>query len=64
MRLDRLPFAVDQLAWTFLDMANDSGRLALMWATTVAARSSSRRAVTVPVPRASEVDEMRASRTR
>lgn len=36
MRVDKLPFAVDQLTWLFLDMTNDSGRLALMWANTVA----------------------------
>jgi hypothetical protein len=36
MKLDKLPFAVDQLTWTFVDMKNDGGRLALMWGTTIA----------------------------
>jgi len=36
MKLDKLPFDVDQLTWTFLDMKNDGGRLALMWGTTLA----------------------------
>lgn len=31
MKVDPLPFAVDQLTWTFLDMTNDGGRVALMW---------------------------------
>jgi hypothetical protein len=31
-----LPFAVDQLTWTFLDMTNDGGRIALMWGKTLA----------------------------
>ena len=31
MKVETLPFAVDQLTWTFLDMKNDSGRVALMW---------------------------------
>lgn len=36
MKVTTLPFAVDQLTWTFLDMKNDSGRLALMWGDTMA----------------------------
>ena len=36
MKLEKLPFDVDQLTWTFLDMKNDRGRLALMWGTTLA----------------------------
>jgi hypothetical protein len=36
MKVETLPFGVDQLTWTFLDMANDSGRIALMWGTTLA----------------------------
>ena len=36
MKLDTLPFDVDQLTWTFLDMTNDGGRIALMWGTTLA----------------------------
>lgn len=31
MKVETLPFAVDQLTWTFLDMTNDGGRIALMW---------------------------------
>src|SRR5436190_3590480 len=36
MKVDTLPFAVDQLTWTFLDMTNDGGRVALMWGKTMA----------------------------
>ena len=36
MRVEQLPFAVDQLTWTFLDMTNDSGRMGLMWGNTLA----------------------------
>lgn len=36
MELETLPFAVDQLAWSFLDMANDGGRMAIMWGKTMA----------------------------
>jgi hypothetical protein len=36
MRVEPLPFAVDQLTWTFLDMTNDGGRMAIMWAKTLA----------------------------
>jgi hypothetical protein len=36
MKLETLPFAVDQLTWTFLDMKNDGGRMALMWGNTLA----------------------------
>ena len=36
MKVEMLPFAVDQLTWTFLDMANDRGRIALMWGRTLA----------------------------
>jgi hypothetical protein len=36
MKVDTLPFAVDQLTWTFLDMTNDSGRVAIMWGKTMA----------------------------
>src|SRR5262245_10695311 len=31
MKVETLPFAVDQLTWTFLDMTSDGGRVALMW---------------------------------
>jgi Protein of unknown function (DUF2911) len=36
MKVDTLPFAVDELTWTFLDMTTDGGRVALMWAKTMA----------------------------
>jgi hypothetical protein len=36
MRVETMPFAVDQLTWTFLDVTNDSGRIALMWGKTLA----------------------------
>lgn len=35
MKVETLPFDVDQLTWTFLDMKNDGGRLALMWGRTM-----------------------------
>ena len=31
MELSELPWSVDQLTWTFLDMTNEGGRLAIMW---------------------------------
>ena len=31
MKLDKLPYAVDQLTWSFVDMKNDGGRIALSW---------------------------------
>jgi hypothetical protein len=36
MKLEKLPFEVDQLTWTFLDMKNNGGRVALMWGNTLA----------------------------
>ena len=36
MKVETLPFAVDQLTWTFLDMTNNGGRIALMWGKTLA----------------------------
>lgn len=36
MTLDRLSYEVDQLTWTFLDMKNAGGRIALMWGSTLA----------------------------
>jgi hypothetical protein len=36
MKLDTLPYAVDQLTWAFTDMKNDSGRIALLWGNTMA----------------------------
>jgi hypothetical protein len=31
MKLDTLPFAVDQLTWGFVDMSATAGRMAIMW---------------------------------
>jgi hypothetical protein len=39
MAVGTLPFAVDQLTWTFVDMTTDGGKLALMWGNTVASIS-------------------------
>jgi hypothetical protein len=36
MKVETLPFAVDQLTWSFLDMTGDSGRMAIMWGRTMA----------------------------
>ena len=36
MKVDTLPFAIDQLTWSFVDMTNDGGRMALMWGKTMA----------------------------
>src|SRR5579862_3928735 len=36
MKVETLPFGIDQLTWAFLDMTNDSGRLAIMWGKTMA----------------------------
>ena len=36
MKVDTLPYAVDQLTWTFVDMTNDGGRVAIMWGKTMA----------------------------
>jgi hypothetical protein len=36
MHVDTLPFDVDQLTWTFLDMTHDGGHVALMWGKTMA----------------------------
>ena len=36
MKLDKLPYAVDQLTWSFVDMKNDGGKIALMWGNTMA----------------------------
>jgi len=36
MKVETMPFAVDELTWTFLDMTNDTGRIALMWGKTLA----------------------------
>lgn len=39
MKVETLPFGVEQLTWSFLDMTNDGGRLALMWGKTMASAS-------------------------
>jgi len=31
MKLDTLPFSIDQLAWNFVDMTNAGGKIAIMW---------------------------------
>ncbi len=36
MTLATLPYEIDQLTWSFLDMKNDGGRIALMWGKTLA----------------------------
>ena len=36
MKLDKLPYQVDQLTWSFIDMKNDGGRIALLWGNTMA----------------------------
>lgn len=36
MKLEKLSYEVDQLTWTFLDMKNTGGRIALMWGNTLA----------------------------
>ncbi len=36
MKVDALPFAVDQLTWSFVDMPPEGGRMVLMWGKTVA----------------------------
>ena len=36
MRVETLSFGVDQLTWSFLDMTNDAGRIALLWGKTLA----------------------------
>ncbi len=36
MKVETLPFSVEQLTWSFLDMTPDSGRVAIMWGNTMA----------------------------
>ena len=36
MKLDTLPFSVDQLSWDFVDMTDAGGKLAIMWDKTMA----------------------------
>ena len=35
MKVETLPFAVDELTWSFVDMTNDGGRVALLWGKTM-----------------------------
>src|SRR5437867_8793507 len=35
MKVDALPFAVEELTWSFVDMTTDGGRMALMWGKTM-----------------------------
>ena len=37
MTVSKLPFAVDQLTWSFLDMSDAGGRIAIMWDAMMAA---------------------------
>ena len=36
MKVETLPFGVDQLTWAFVDMTNDGGRMAIEWGKTMA----------------------------
>ena len=36
MKLDKLPYEVDQLTWAFVDMKNTGGKIALLWGSTMA----------------------------
>jgi hypothetical protein len=36
MKVETLPFSVEQLTWSFLDVTTDSGRIAIMWGKTMA----------------------------
>jgi hypothetical protein len=36
MKVEALPFDVDELTWSFVDLTNDSGKFALMWGKAVA----------------------------
>jgi hypothetical protein len=35
MKVETLPFAVEELTWSFVDMTDDGGRVALMWGKTM-----------------------------
>jgi hypothetical protein len=37
MRVDALPYTVEQLTWQFVDMTAQGGRMAVMWDRTMAA---------------------------
>src|SRR5438132_3939969 len=36
MKVETLPFSAEELTWSFLDVANDGGRIAIMWDKTLA----------------------------
>jgi hypothetical protein len=36
MKIEALPFSVEQLTWAFLDVTTDRGRIAISWAKTMA----------------------------
>ena len=36
MHVETLPFGVEQLTWSFVDMTNTGGRVAIMWGKTMA----------------------------
>ena len=36
MKVDSLPFGVEQLTWSFVDMTNDGGKFALIWGKSMA----------------------------
>ena len=36
MKVEALPFSVEELTWAFLDLTSDSGRIAISWAKTMA----------------------------
>ena len=36
MKVETLPYAVEELTWAFVDMTADSGRIAIMWDKTIA----------------------------
>jgi len=56
MKVDTLPFEVEELTWSFVDMTNDSGKIALMWGKTMASAAfkasmaSAQAAPVAPVP--------------
>jgi hypothetical protein len=31
VKVDKLPYAVEELTWQFVDMTNDGGSIALLW---------------------------------
>lgn len=36
MKVETLPYTVEELTWQFVDMTSDSGRIAIMWDKTIA----------------------------